>query len=108
MRRCNFIAVAVAAAVGLSASYASAQEFTAKLSGFQELGAINAQTGAILSSGTGTVKLDLDQKSQTVTYTLTYSNVGTTAPGTGTVTRPISTSVRAVTPGVFSSSSAPI
>jgi hypothetical protein len=87
MRRCDFIAIPVAAAVGFSASYGCAQEFTAKLSGFQELGALNNQTGAILSNGTGTVKLDLDQKSQTVTYTLTYSNVGTTAPGMGTVTQ---------------------
>jgi len=87
MRRCDLIAMAVAAAVGFSASYACAQEFTAKLSGFQELGALNNQTGAILSNGTGTAKLDLDQKSQTVTYSLTYSNVGTTAPGTGTVTQ---------------------
>ena len=64
-----------------------AEEFTAKLSGFQELGALNNQTGAILSNGTGTAELELDQKGQTVTYKLTYSNVGTTAPGTGTVTQ---------------------
>jgi len=87
MHRCDIIATAVAAAVGFSASYACAQEFTAKLSGFQELGALNNQTGAILSNGTGTAELDLDQKGQTVTYKLTYSNVGTTAPGTGTVTQ---------------------
>ena len=87
MRRCDLIAMAVAAAVGFSASYACAQEFTAKLSGFQELGALNNQTGAILSNGTGTAELELDQKGQTVTYKLTYSNVGTTAPGTGTVTQ---------------------
>ena len=64
MRRCHFIAVV--AAVGFSASYACAQEFTAKLSGFQELGALNNQTGAILSNGTGTAKLDLDQKGKTI------------------------------------------
>ena len=85
MRRCHFIAVV--AAVGFSASYACAQEFTAKLSGFQELGALNNQTGAILSNGTGTAKLDLDQKGKTIAYALTYSDVGTTAPGTGTVTQ---------------------
>jgi len=48
---------------------------------------LNNQTGAILSNGTGTAKLDLDQKTQTVTYKLTYSDVGTTAPGIGTVTQ---------------------
>jgi hypothetical protein len=88
MRRCHFTAAALAAAVvAFSASYACAQEDAANLSGFNELGAINAQTGAILSNATGTVKLDLDQKSQTIAYTLTYSNVGTTPPLTGTVTQ---------------------
>jgi hypothetical protein len=88
MRCYNITASALAAAVvGFSASYACAQEFTAKLTGFQELGALNNQTGAILSNGTGTAELDIDQKGQTVAYKLTYSNVGTTAPGTGTVTQ---------------------
>jgi len=57
------------------------------LDGFQELGALNAQTGAILSDGTGTLHLDLDRTSQTATFTLTYTNVGTTPPLTGTVTQ---------------------
>jgi hypothetical protein len=64
-----------------------AEEFSARLDGFQELGALNNQTAAILSDGTGTLLLDLDKKSHTATYKLTYSNVGTTEPKTGTVTQ---------------------
>ena len=100
MRWCHITTSALAAAVvGLSASYACAQEFTAHLSGNNEIGSIpttvtvttlgspspTSYTGAVLSDGRGEVKLDLDQKTQTVTYTLTYSNVGTTPPKTGTV-----------------------
>jgi hypothetical protein len=62
-------------------------DYSASLSGFNELGTINAQTGAILSNGTGTAQLFFDRSTSTITYTLTYSNVGTTAPLTGTVTQ---------------------
>jgi CHRD domain len=101
MRRQDFTATAIAAVAAFSVSYASAEEFTAKLSGFNEIGSIptafpaiastpspsssTGYTGAVLSDGTGTVKLDLDQKSATIAYTLSYSNVGTTPPKTGTV-----------------------
>jgi CHRD domain len=54
---------------------ANSEEFSARLSGFQELGALNAETGAILTDGTGTLQLDLDKKSQMATYTLTFSNL---------------------------------
>lgn len=83
----HFAAISAAAILALPASYACAQEFTAKLTGFNEIGSISATgyTGAVLSDGTGTVKLDLDQRGGTVAYTLTYSNVGTTTPKTGTV-----------------------
>ena len=57
---------------------AQAQEFGARLNGFEELGALNNETGAILSNGKGTLSLDVD-KSQ-ITYTLTYS--GLSAPVT--------------------------
>ena len=66
---------------------ANSEEFSARLSGFQELGALNNQTGAILSAGTATLKLDLDRSAKTISYALTYSNVGATAPLTGTVTQ---------------------
>jgi hypothetical protein len=77
----------VTSVVALSAGYACAQDFSARLNGFEELGAQNAETGAILSDGKGRFNLTLDRHAGTITYTLTYSNVGTTAPGTGTVTQ---------------------
>ena len=80
-------AILATTVVAFSGSYVHAEEFFARLDGFQELGALNNQTGAILSDGTGTLRLDLDRTSQTATFTLTYSNVGTTAPLTGTVTQ---------------------
>jgi hypothetical protein len=80
-------AVMVAALVIFSAAYAHAEEFFAQLDGFQELGALNNETGAILSNGTGTLRLDLDKKAGTAKFILTYSNVGLTPPKTGTVTQ---------------------
>ena len=80
-------AILAAAVVAFSASYAYAEEFFARLNGFQELGAQNNETGAILSGATGTLNLELDKNSGTATFTLTYSNVGTTPPKTGTVTQ---------------------
>jgi len=88
MRRIKLIEVILAAAVvAFSATSAHAEEFFARLSGFQELGAQNAETGAILSNATGTLNLTLDKNTGTATFTLTYSNVGTTPPLTGTVTQ---------------------
>ena len=62
----------------LSGGFAQAQEFGAKLNGFEELGALNAETGAIRSNGQGTLDLDVDKNQ--ATYTLTYS--GLSAPVT--------------------------
>jgi hypothetical protein len=87
MRRYDITATSFAAAVAFSASYACAQEFTAKLSGFNEIGSIpttvtvttlgtaapTSYTGAILTDATGTLKLDLDKKAGQFTYTLTYT-----------------------------------
>jgi len=95
----------LARAVSFSASYGYAEEFSARLSGFNEIGSIpttvtvppipsvpspaltvtTSYTGAVLSDGRGTAKLDLDRNAGTIAYTLTYSNVGTTPPKTGTV-----------------------
>ena len=55
---------------------ASAQEYSAKFSGFQEVGGLGAgETGAILSTEQATLKLTLDKTAQTLTYTLTYSGL---------------------------------
>jgi len=95
----------IAGAVSFSASYGYAEEFSARLSGFNEIGSIpisvtvpaipsvpspaltvtTSYTGAVLSNGSGTVTLDLDRSAGTITYTLTYKNVGVTPPRTGTV-----------------------
>jgi hypothetical protein len=75
--RGHFLASAFlgAAVLALSAVPASAQRFSGTFSGFNELGALNAETGAILSEGKGTIKLNLDKSSQTITYELTYSGL---------------------------------
>ena len=52
----------------------------ARLNGFNEVGALNAETGAILSDGTGKLDLQLNKNASTATYTLTYS--GLSAPVT--------------------------
>jgi hypothetical protein len=76
----DFTAVALAAAVGTSVGSAHAQEFTAKLTGFNEIGSIpngatyaQSYTGAVLTDATGTLQLDLDKKTSTIAYTLTYT-----------------------------------
>jgi hypothetical protein len=55
---------------------ARAQEYSAKYSGFQEVGGVGAgETGAILSTGQARLKLTLDKTAQMLTYTLTYSGL---------------------------------
>jgi hypothetical protein len=54
---------------------AGAQEYHAKLSGFEEIGSLTAPTGAVLSTGAGTLRLTLDKTNKTITYTLTYSGL---------------------------------
>src|ERR1700751_22587 len=73
-RASHAVAVLAVATIGITCS-ANAEEFHAKLSGFQELGALNAETGAILSDGTGTLAVTLDKKLQSANYTLTYSGL---------------------------------
>lgn len=66
----------VAAAVTLTPVVCSAAEdFHAVFSGFNELGALNAETGAILSNGKATMRLKLDKQTQALNYSLTYSNL---------------------------------
>jgi hypothetical protein len=100
MRRYKLIGTALCAGVlALCGGRADAEEFSARLDGFQELGSLpnvnltaNPQTaanptGAVLSDGKGTVSLNLHEGAGTIDYTLTYSNVGTTPPKTGTVSQ---------------------
>jgi hypothetical protein len=68
-------AILAAAVTTVSAAGANAQQFQANFSGFQELGALNAETGAILSTGQGTLALNLNQPAGTLTFTLTYSGL---------------------------------
>jgi CHRD domain len=56
------------------------EEFHAVFSGFNEVGALNAETGAILSEGHASLVLKLDRSNQTIGFTLTYS--GLSAPVT--------------------------
>jgi len=89
MRRDTLIkAVLIATFALLTASPAYAEEFFARLNGFQEIGPLGAgETGAIRSNGTGTLHLSLDANGKTAAYTLTVSDVGQTPPTTGTITQ---------------------
>jgi len=63
------------AALLLSApEIAAAQEFNARLDGFFEVGALNNETGAILTNGTGRLMLNVENNS--ATYSLSYSGLG--------------------------------
>ena len=73
MNRYLLAVASLAALLLASSARADAQDFFAKFSGFNELGALNAETGAILSEATATLTLHLDRDAQTITYTLTYS-----------------------------------
>jgi hypothetical protein len=65
-----------ACALALSAAHARAEQFSAKFSGFQEVGGLGAgQTGAILSNGRGSLDLHLDRRAQTLSFTLKYSGL---------------------------------
>jgi CHRD domain-containing protein len=98
MLRLKLLPVGLAAAVvAFTASYAGAEEFSARLNGFEELGSLPAMnastgvfsfpTGAVLSDGKGTVSLHLNKAGTKISYTLTYSDVGKTPPKTGKVSQ---------------------
>ena len=73
-RMSTFACMALAApALMLLGARAEAEEFSAKYSGFEEVGALNAETGAILSDAKATLDLNLDRNALTLTFTLTYS-----------------------------------
>ena len=68
MLRSILLTAAVATAIVSAPAGAQADEFRASLSGFNE-------TPAILSEGQGRLTLNFDRKAQTVTFTLTFSNL---------------------------------
>ena len=74
MRCTTLAAAAVAAACLMAGAPAIAAEFSAKFSGFQEIGGLGAgETGAIFSAAKANLDLDLHRSSATVTYKLTYT-----------------------------------
>src|SRR5579862_7112761 len=77
MKRSLWAGIALAAVVPFLTSVAAyAQDYSARYSGFQEVGGLGAgETGAVLSTGQATLKLSLDKDAQTLTYTLTYSGL---------------------------------
>ena len=80
MHRTMLAAVACALAMGTAPVLADRDNdhFSARLSGFEEVGGLGAgQTGAILSGGTATLDLQLDRNAQTLTYTLEFSGLST-------------------------------
>lgn len=78
MNRSMWAGAALAAAtIAVPAAGANAEEFHATFSGFNEVGALNAETGSILSDGKATLNLNLDRKAQTLTFKLTFSNLST-------------------------------
>jgi CHRD domain len=48
------------------------EKFRAEFSGFNETGALNAESGAILSPGHGTLEVWLDRVNQTLTFELSF------------------------------------
>ena len=52
------------------------QEFHAVFSGFNEVGALSAPTGAILSDGRATLDLKVNRADQSITFVLKYSGLG--------------------------------
>jgi CHRD domain len=71
-------ATVMAAPLMLLGANAGAEQFFGKFSGFEEVGPLNAETGAIFSAGTATLDLDLNRNARTITFKLTYS--GLSAP----------------------------
>jgi hypothetical protein len=89
---CNILAGTLGTvAFMLLGAHANAADFSATFSGFQEIGPLGAgETGAIFSPGKATLDLDLNRKTQTIKFKLTYSGF----PSTSTVTQAHLTSPR--------------
>jgi hypothetical protein len=83
--RCNILAKTLGTVIFVFlCAHANAADFSATFSGFQEIGGLGAgETGAIFSLGKATLDLDLNRKTQTIKFKLTYSGF----PPTSTVTQ---------------------
>jgi hypothetical protein len=77
MIRHLLVGAATAVALLGSGGNANAEKFSTVFSGFNEVGALNAETGAILSDGTATLDLDLNRSAQTLMFKLTFSGLST-------------------------------
>jgi hypothetical protein len=69
------LTVAALAALTLQARADDPDKFFAAFSGFQELGALNKETGAIFSPGKASHILKVDKANQVIHYTLSYSGL---------------------------------
>ena len=69
----GLILFAAAAAPAIASHHI--EQFHADFSGFNEVGALNAQSGAILSPGHATLELRLDRVNQSLSFVLTYSDL---------------------------------
>ena len=83
MRWYTTTAASLALAAGLlGPGYADAQQFHATLSGLNEVGGSGGgETGPILSAGTGTLQLTLDQQAGTLNYQLNYGGTFSSTVG---------------------------
>jgi hypothetical protein len=63
--------------VGPAMASPHTEQFHAVFSGFNEVGALNAESGAILSAGRATLELKLDRVNQTLSFVLNYSDLST-------------------------------
>ena len=80
MYRSTLLAALMVAAGAVTPAVSSqrgehAQEFRAVLNGFNEVGALNNQSGAILTQGRGFLELKLDRTNETLTFTLRFQNL---------------------------------
>ena len=77
MFRKTFLGVVLSAIAFAPAATATphTEKFHADFSGFNEVGALNAQSGAIFSPGHGMLELWLDRVNQTLSFALSFSDL---------------------------------
>jgi hypothetical protein len=77
LTRSHLAVLMVVLAAGVATAQNDDATYSARLSGFNEIGPINNNSGAILTDGTGRLQLEVSPNS--VAYTLTYSNLTSNA-----------------------------